>query len=209
MSYTRSKKDEANNIMAELSKLIDVKKFNRMLYQEGVRKNKLQDLVYKYVCYHPPYDPHLFDDLTMEEWQTFANVIDFSECTTILKYKDLLNKIMKNFPVLRDEDISKVYDNIIAELKKTNEEYPLVVNGIHVIVPYLNWTPYYGGIISPKLTKSAKYRNWAINNMICYYAEPDRLVMNRKAEQEYNAGYENASQEVERNAAEENNENYE
>ena len=209
MSYTREKKDEAENIVAELSKVIDVEKFNRMLLQEGVRKNTLQGFIYKYVCYHPPYNPHIFDDLTMDEWQMFAGIIDFSECPTLLKYRELMNKIMKNFPALRDEDVSGIYDNITSALKKTNEEYPIVINGHHVMIPYLNWTPFYGGIISPQLTKSAKYRNWAINNMVCYYAEPDRLVMNRKAEQEYDAGYDDASQQVERNAAEENNENYE
>ena len=209
MSYTREKKDQADNIIAELSKLIDVKKFNRMLLQEGIRRHTLEDLVYKYICYRPAYDPHFFDGMSMDEWQMFAGVIDFSECNTILKYRDLMNKIMRNFRDLRDENVYKVYNNIVDALKKTNEEYPLVVNGVHVLVPYLNWTPFYGGIISPRLTNGAQFRNWAMQNMLFYYSEPDRLVMNRKAEQEYNAGYENASQEVEINAAEENNENYE
>lgn len=195
MAYAKAKQEEFEALMERADNLFDIEKFNKMLVQKKIYKYKFEDLVYAYINYAPDYDPKLFNNLTEDEWASFAEVIDFSECDTIYKYKELMNKMLKNFPNLRSESLEEVYNLMSAELERINTESPMMSHGHPVRIPYLNWTPLYGGILCPSLKFGVKYRKWAIANQLNYVKQPNTPVMSMNQEARYAAGYDAIGQE--------------
>ena len=181
---------QCSELMNKLREILDEEKFNAMLASKKLSRWSLEDFIYCYVSYVVPYNAHLFDTCTMEDWRALSEVIDFSECSNIPQYITFMNKLIRTFPNLRANTRKKVYDNIVNELDRINRESPAYnTRGETVPYLYLNWTPFYGGIITPKLMNAAKNRRWAIDNSITYFADPEMPVMNTSEEQAYRSCY--------------------
>lgn len=111
-------------------------------------------------------------------------------------YREPMKKFLRNFPFLQARTLQGVYDRLHEELDRINRDEPMIVNNTRIPIPFLNWTPYYGGIISPKLRYGARFRKWAIENTVNYYMEPNLPVMPQSAEVRYAAGYDSTREEM-------------
>ena len=81
------------------------------------------------------------------------------------------------------------FQNIKNELiRLQNEETPPR--------PFLNWTTYYGGIISPKLYNNIRFRKWAISQQLTYLVNDQLPIMTKEGEYQYNQEYEKDDPEV-------------
>ena len=181
---------QCSELMNKLREILDEEKFNAMLASKKLNRWSLEEFIYSYVNYVEPYNAHLFDMCSIDEWRILSEVIDFSECSSIPQYIALINRLIRTFPHLRGNTRKKVYDNMVNELDRINRESPAYnTRGEAVPYLYLNWTPFYGGVITPKLMNAAKFRRWAIDNSVAYFADPELPVMNISEEQAYRSCY--------------------
>lgn len=181
MAQARADREEAEKLVDAIANIIDIDRMDDTLLSLRYKKN-FYEIIYSYVTYIPPYDSHMWDHLTLEEWNDVMQVIDLKEYSTIVQYRAFMNKIMKQFPNLRGKNAEQSLYNMKAELVRLQQEE-------HYPHPFLNWMPMYGGILCPKLYNGNRYRKWAIENQLTYLFEPNVPVTTVEGEMLYNQEY--------------------
>ena len=122
----------------EVQYTINPEKMNRVLAQMKV-KVTWEQLLENYESYRPSFLPELFRDMELHEVECFRSVYYFKSQTLPAMRREL-SAFVKEFSQLYGDTLEEVLGRMNYCLKWCNAHNPRSV-------PYLNWTPQFGGLV--------------------------------------------------------------
>ena len=122
----------------EVQYTINPEKMNRVLAQMKL-KITWEQLLERYQHYEPSFLPELFRDMELHQVQCFMSVYRFKSGNLPAMRREL-SAFVKEFGQSHGDTLEEVLGRMHYYLKWCNSHNPRAV-------PYLNWTPQFGGIV--------------------------------------------------------------